>query len=91
MKATSIVFAGAALGAGLYAAWLWYCSTTIKIDPALHKMDDGRDAFRMMEWIENVMKSTTEISHLNANAAIWTAITVVLGALSTVCGALGSN
>jgi len=73
------------------AAWFLYASTREMIDSAIHKKPDGQEAFRLMEWTENVMKTAAAASHLNGVAAIWTAVAVVAGALSTVFSALGAN
>ena len=91
MKALSILFAFIALGAGIKAAWDWHASANVAIDPAIHKMEDGEEAFRLIEWVENVNSVTSKVSRLNRSAALWTAASVFSSALSAVGGALASN
>ena len=82
MRGLSFFCAGVALISGLMAAWYWHASTKEKIDPAIHKMDNGNDAWRPKEWAESVMNTFAEASRLNGIAARWTAVSVILSALS---------
>lgn len=88
MKAASAVCAGVAFVTGLIAAWYWLASTRQKIDPAIHKMDNGKDAWRPQEWAENVMATFSEASQLNGIAARWTACSVFFGTLAAALGVL---
>lgn len=91
LRTFSIIFALIALGTGLVAAWYWYASTKEQIDPAIYKAPDGREAFRMMEWVQNVMNAVTKASQLNSKAALWTAAAVLSSAISAIFSAFSSN
>lgn len=91
MTQPQFLSAMAALASGLVAAWYWYKSTTAKIDPGIRKMDDGRDAFRVMAWVESVMNTAATASDFNRKAALWTAASVLLAAISAILGAWPSN
>ena len=80
---------GSRLRAGLIAAWYWLASAGQKIDPAIHKMNDGKEAFRSMEWADNVMTTFAEASRLNAIAARWTACSVFFSALAAALDVFG--
>jgi hypothetical protein len=81
------------LGTGLLAAWYWYKSSkagpsedyiTTYIDTAEAVKDTPLNSYRQ---IAGMMIDSFEASRLNKLAAIWTAISVVLGGLTTVAGA----
>jgi hypothetical protein len=91
LKNLSLLFAILAVVTGLVAAWYWYKSTTAEIDPAIVKLDDGRDAFRLSTWIESITGTVKTASDFNRKAAIWTAVSVLSGALATLSGAWTSN
>ena len=59
--------------AGLIAAWYWLASTKEEIDPARYKAANGREAFQLTKWTDNVMIAAAKASRLNAIAARWTA------------------
>ena len=87
----TLALAGITLITGLTAAWYWLASTRANIDPSMGKAQDGTERLFMMQWIESVNKTGRTVAALNRKAAIWTAVTVVLGALTTISGAWPSN
>jgi hypothetical protein len=81
-----LAFALIAIATGLIAAWYWFGSTRVNIDPATSEHDGGR-TFHFMKWVESVMGASKSASELNRKAALWTAISVLAGGLSAVFGA----
>jgi len=97
MKICSILLALAAFGAGVTAAWYWYLSA--KVDPKTGwdppVGDATKDSQVLLEnlnaiavWIFAIKDALEEASRLNRNAAIWTAISVLLSALAALAGSL---
>jgi len=75
--------AGFAFATGLLAAWYWFRSTWVSIDPSTYSKD-GQAVFQIMKWIDSVMKSHSTAARLNAWAAFWTAISVLANAVSSL-------
>jgi hypothetical protein len=76
---------------GLIAAYYWYRASRIKIYPVWENMMEGvigneqqiyteylTNDMNMMAWVKGNMVAFTKSAKMNANAAVWTAITVVL-------------
>jgi hypothetical protein len=80
-------FAALSVVSGLVAAWYWYQSTKPTVPPVL---DDG-GVMRAMKWFEGVKNASDQAAEANRKAALWSAATVLLGAISTFLAALGSN
>ena len=76
------LFAIAAFGAALRAAWYWYRSSQVAIVP--YWRDVSKD-----EWLVDAMRASTEAANLNRWGAIWTAASTVLGAAAVIAAALG--
>lgn len=80
----SAVAQGAAILAGLYAAWLWYSASRIETPTQLTPIMDspiaGGTGFELEIGI--VLERLREQSLLNAKAASWTAGSIILQALS---------
>ncbi len=90
MKAVSIVLALLALATGLQAAWLWFKSSKVEINPAWELDIRGDINKNIMGWVTGLMQTFTRSSKLNAKAAIWTAASVFLSAVSAVAGAFSN-
>jgi hypothetical protein len=102
LTAASILFALAALVAGLIAAHYWLKASKIEIDPgwrvgypaspadALRSIEPADIQLSQMQWITETMKAIQESGDLNKIAARWTAVAVVFAAVSSVLGALAS-
>jgi hypothetical protein len=91
MRGVSETLAVIAFGAGLSAAWYWFSSTQVGIDPSEYKNKEGQQFFQMMKWIKSVMDTSATVAQLNAKAAWWTAISVLASGLSTLLNAWSSN
>ena len=95
MRWVSLIPAVAALGTGLWAAWLWYQSSLIVADPGWPKDQATGIPFapvdptlNQMGWTAALLKAGQDTAALNAKAARWTAITVVLTTVASVAGNL---
>jgi hypothetical protein len=96
-----IVSASLSLLSGLYAAWLWYGSSQVSIDPGSIAPGDGDRLEPVVTEIRllNVdarsqamdmatIKAFADAGRLNARAAIWTAVSTLLAAFATFLGAV---
>ena len=94
MKCVSVVFALTAFFTGLAAAWYWYKSSKIVIDPGWGL--PGVDAY-----IEPVMheqkqldlqvatdRAMQQIGSLNKTASLWTAASVTFSSASSITSSL---
>lgn len=92
MKYASIVFAALALGTGLVAAWRWFESSRVQIDPGWGPPGSGRgfepvsESGKAIGWTTATLDAFRKVSDLNRKAALWTAATVLLSTLSAVTG-----
>jgi hypothetical protein len=85
MKCATIIFALLAFATGSVAAWHWYKSTTEQ-PPEMDRLDSViRDEITKLTPVEAWLIRGAQ---RNRKAAIWTAAAVVLGAVSSVLGAL---
>lgn len=83
--------ASAGLVTGLIAAWFWLCASKVPVQPTWAKNGIRAEPFdpdqaRMSE-IGGLFEAGQESARLNAKAAIWTAISVILSGASAVVGA----
>jgi hypothetical protein len=95
---TSIVLAVAALIVGLRAAHYWWRASKLEIDPGWNSGSpedtrpiepaDLQGLGSQSEWVTATMATVVLSSDLNKNAAVWTAVAVVLAGVSSVVGAL---
>jgi hypothetical protein len=85
MRLTTI-FAALAVISGLVAAWYWYQSTKPTVPPVVED-----NVMHAMKWFNGVKDTADQTARANKKAALWTAASVLLGAISTLSGALGSN
>lgn len=90
----SLVGAGVSLeilsaAAGLYAAYCWWDASSAKIDPGW-RTEPGEGDMVQAQWTTGIMKSIVASARLNKRASIWTALAVLLGAISNILATLGS-
>jgi hypothetical protein len=91
MKETSIALALAGLGAGVLAAWYWYCTSAVSTTPTWAR---GENAFEPVDReqahageVAGLVQAANESARLNKIAALWTGASIFLSALSVVVGA----
>lgn len=82
MKSISIALAFVTMVVGLKAAWEWYKASKVTITPDW-PVEPGDSQLSEMGWLAATMKAINTSSDLNKTAAIWTAIAVCLGAISS--------
>jgi hypothetical protein len=92
MKVGGIVTAVAALIAGLIAAWYWYRSSKVQIEPMwpqgpMGLVEPGEVEASQGGWIGGTLLAFSASADLNSKAALWTAGSVVLAAISSVLSA----
>ena len=97
MKCLSLIAVIASFGTGMWAAWLWYLSSQVAVDPHWPKdqltgvpfapVDQER---QHSDWIVALLKAGQTSAALNAKAAFWTAITVALTTVAAVTGWIAS-
>jgi hypothetical protein len=95
MRMAAILLALAALLTGLRAAWRWFQSSKVTIDPGWTgehgSMEPVLPELQQSGWTSGTMKAFTEAAAPNKSASLWTAASVGLSAISAVAGALASN
>jgi hypothetical protein len=82
----TMALAVAALVTGLIAAWKWYAASRIQPKPGW-RMEPVEPVLSNMGWTSATLEAFDKAGHLNGRAALWTAASVVLSALSAVAGA----
>jgi hypothetical protein len=96
MKCASIVLAVLACLAGLVAAWYWRESTKVQIDTGWGLPGSGmliepiNDTQKSLAWAVATIQAFNKASELSRTAALWTAGTVFLSALSAIAGAISN-
>jgi hypothetical protein len=84
--------AAAALISGIIAAWYWYKATRVRFEPEFDQLPiDAPEMDVAWKLIRAIMISVTKAGRLNRRAALWTAVSVVLGGASALFGAFTSN
>lgn len=73
---------------GMLAARYWYQSCKVPIQPSW-STEPGDSQVSQMGWMTGIMNASTKAAKLNAIAAGWTAVSVVLFVASTLVGILG--
>jgi len=77
----------AATGAGLYSAWLWYLSSKVEIIPIWAKHGQieppGAGSASNTGWIIGILEASGEAAKHNKRAALWTAVSILLGVLGS--------
>ena len=85
MEFASLALAVEALSTGLIAAAFWFKASAVKIEPELGTPTGGM-AVATTPWVAGTLDALATASRLNTAASIWTAVSVVLSALSSVAG-----
>jgi hypothetical protein len=91
MKYVALALALLAAGTGLLAALYWHRASKVQIIPMWEeqgRMEPVSLAQGNTEWIVGLLKTGEKSSYLNKVAAQWTAVSVFLGALSSLAGAV---
>lgn len=77
---------------GFYAAKLWLRSSKVSIVPTWAKYGGieqaGGESQSNSDWIAGIIEASNEAAELNRRAAQWTAVSVGLGAITTIIGAV---
>jgi hypothetical protein len=81
----AILCALASLAAASHAAYLWYQSAKVRIEPSWKLEIRGHVDQNV---ITGTMTAFHQASRLNQRAVIWTGVVALLGAMSAVAGAL---
>ena len=95
MKSVSILCAAIALITGLIAARRWYQSSKVEIDPGWSLPGTGGHIepvipeLRELDLHAGTITAFREAARLNKIAALWTAVSVLAAAASSIFGALG--
>lgn len=76
----------AALITGLIAAYYWHRSTTVTPNPG-GSVHSGEAEIQDAAWTTAILEANSAAGQFNKIAALWTALTVVLGAASSIFGA----
>jgi hypothetical protein len=82
IKTASVGLALLAFGTGMIAAIYWYRSSKIHIE-ATWTVGPGETLDSVAGWTAGTMQAFNASSSLNARAAVWTAIFVMLTAFSS--------
>lgn len=88
MKGIGLVLALCALVTGLTAAWYWYKASVVPNVPKVDRRFGGGMSEAGTPWLAGTVDAIKEASDFNAKAALWTAASVVLSALSSFVGYL---
>jgi hypothetical protein len=93
MKLATISVALAALVTGIIAAVYWYRSSRVQIVPdwpegAFGLVEPGETRASDAGWTSGTLAAFSKSADLNAKAALWTAASVVLAALSSIMSQL---
>lgn len=87
-----LLLAVATAFAGFYAAKLWLRSSKIPIIPTWAKHGGieqaGGESQSNNAWLVGIIEANEEVAKLNQRAARWTAVSVALGAATTIIGAV---
>jgi hypothetical protein len=89
LKVVDILLAALALLAGLKAAWEWYRASKIQPKPNW-RIEPVVPTLANMGWDAATLEAFEKAGVRNAKAALWTAASVVLSALSAIAGALSN-
>lgn len=84
---SSIVLAMGAAITGLNAAQYWLRASQVPINPAW-RVEPGEQDAAHRGWMARMLQASIDSANLNAKAARWTAVSVVLTVTSAIVGAL---
>ena len=90
MKCASIALAVCAVVTGLIAAYYWYQSSKVQIDPGwtAEHPEPVVVELRQMDLNVAIYKWAETAASLNKAAALWTALSVALAGASSIVGSL---
>jgi hypothetical protein len=89
MRCVSIGLAVCGLVSGLVAAFYWYQSSIVKVDPGwTENPEPVVPDLRQMAWNSAVLTAITKSADLNKTASLRTALTVALGGAASIIGSL---
>jgi hypothetical protein len=95
MRYVSVGIAVLSLGAGLIADWYWYKASRVQVVPfwqndtgVMEPLDVGQGN---TAWIMAQLQTTQKSGRLNGIAALWTAVAVILGGMSSIASSVFSN
>lgn len=78
--------------AGFHAAKLWLQSSKVYIVPTWAKYGGieqaGGESQSNSGWVAGIMEASEQVARLNQRAAVWTAFSVALGAVTTITSAM---
>lgn len=95
MKSVRIACAVIAAITGLVAAWHWYRSSKVDIDPSWSlprtggRIEPVIPELRDLDLHAGTLAAFRDAAKLNKSAALWTALSVLAAAASSVLGELG--
>ncbi len=83
-----LFLAVAALISGLIAAYYWFRSAEVRLKKLGNFAEPVNEAVldSFTQWIFEIADNIKDAAALNKRAAIWTAVSVVLGAIASVIG-----
>lgn len=93
MKSASLAAAVLALSTGIAAAIYWYRSSKVQIEPmwpsgAGGLVEPGEREEAQESWIGGTLMAFSASADLNAKAAIWTAVSVLLAGIASILSAV---
>lgn len=83
MRILGLILAAISTIAGLVSARFWYLSSKIKTSPAWEPDITGDPGKNQMAWVTGTMIALNKSGALNKVAAIWAALAIGVGAIST--------
>jgi len=86
MRLVAFVLAALSLVTGLVAAWYWYKSSIVSVEPRIDRGPRGGMPGVVRAWLGGTIASVESSAALNKKASVWTAATVVLGTLGNFLG-----
>jgi hypothetical protein len=85
-----VIFAVLTAASGFYAARLWYVASKKSVRPLYVDLETiapvGDQAAEAIDWVVGINNYVNESGNANQAAAKWTAISVGIGAVTTVMG-----
>jgi hypothetical protein len=94
-RVCGIFLAIAGLGAGIVAAWHWYRSSKVSIDPGWGypgrpgPPQPGDPEMQQMAWTAATIDAFSQAAELNRKASLWTAAAVLINGIVAAVSSLG--
>jgi hypothetical protein len=89
MQLPTVALALPALICGLRAAYLWYQSSRVEVEP--EGFEPVEEVGRRIWWQDAMLRAAKRSADLNKRAAKWTAVAVCFGTASSIAGAFISS